>query len=225
MTIYDAAMVVMLLGGMAWGAWRGMSWQVASIASLILGYSIGVPLSAQLAPKFPGEPLVARALALLVCYVAVSGGVFFVAWLIRATLRRIKFEAFDRHLGMILGGVEGILLGIIGTLFVVSLAPASREPIFTSTSGKVVAKILATVEPILPAETGAVLKPFWEDRAQVVADDAQPFSLPKSVKVDIPLDGESLQEAGTKLGRALVDEAEKSIERVGRTDDRNSPRR
>ncbi len=225
MTIYDAVMVVMLLAGMAWGAWRGMSWQVASIASLILGYSVGVPLSAQLAPKFPGEPLVARALALMVCYVAVSGGVFFVAWLVRATLRRIKFEAFDRHLGMVLGGIEGLLLGIIGTIFIVSLSPGSREPIFTSTSGKVVGRILATVEPILPSETGAVLKTFWEERAEVLADDAKPFHVPDSVKVEIPLDSESLQEAGTKLGRALVDEAEQTIERVGRTDDRNSPRR
>ncbi len=225
MTIYDAVMAIMLVGGMAWGAWRGISWQLASIASLFLGYSVGVPLSAQIAPNFPGDPLMARGLALLVCYAAVAGGVFFAAWLVRATLRRLKFEAFDHHLGMVLGGIEGILLGIIGTLFVASLAPNSREPIFSSNSGRIVGRILATVEPILPAEAGQVLKPFWEERAAVLADDAKPFQLPESVSVQIPIDGESLKEVGTKLGRALVDEAEQSIERVGRTDDRNSPRR
>lgn len=225
MTIYDAVMVVMLLAGMAWGAWRGLSWQVASIASLILGYALGVPLSAQLAPKFPGNPLAARGLALLVCYAGISGGVFFAAWLVRAVLRRLKFEVFDRHLGMCLGGIEGILLGMIGTLFVVSLAPGSREPIFTSTSGKMVGRVFATIEPILPAEAGQVLKPFWQERAEVVADDARPFKLPDSVTVDIPIDGESLKEVSTTLGRALVDKAEKTLERVGRTDDRISPRR
>ena len=47
---------------------------------------------------------------MLVSYAAVSGGVFLVAWLIRATLRRWKFEAYDRHLGMILGGAMGNLV-------------------------------------------------------------------------------------------------------------------
>ena len=109
MTIYDAAMVVLVLAGMVWGAWRGITWQLASIASLILGYSVAQPLSGQLAPQFPGEPIVARSLAMLAVYVAVSGGVFLVAWVVRATLRQLRFEAFDRHLGMVLGGLEGAL--------------------------------------------------------------------------------------------------------------------
>src|SRR3954452_13867442 len=98
MTVYDAAMIVLVVAGMVWGAWRGITWQLASIASLVLGYSVAHPLSEQLAPQFPGEPVVARALAMLVIYAAVSGGIFLAAWIVRATLRRLKFEAFDRHL-------------------------------------------------------------------------------------------------------------------------------
>ncbi len=51
MTAYDAAMAGVVIGGMAWGAWRGIIWQVASIASLVLGYSVAHPLSGQLAPS------------------------------------------------------------------------------------------------------------------------------------------------------------------------------
>lgn len=160
MTPYDGAMAGVILAGMVWGAFRGITWQVASIASLILGYTAAHSLSAQIAPRFPGEPIVARSLAMLTVYLATSGGIFFVAWLIRATLRKMKFEAFDRHLGMLLGGLEGVCLGLVATLFVVSLAPQMRGPIFSSPSGKAVAWLMVNVGPVLPEEARNVLSPF-----------------------------------------------------------------
>src|SRR5262249_3197656 len=152
MTSYDAAMVGVVIAGMVWGAIRGITWQIASIASLVLGYLVAFPLSAQLAPHFPGEPAVARALALLAPYAGVSGCGVMSARVGRATLRRPRFEAFDRHLGMLLGGLEGAILGLIVTFFVVSLAPQARSPIFSSPSGRVVCRVLDVIEPILPGE-------------------------------------------------------------------------
>jgi uncharacterized membrane protein required for colicin V production len=173
MTLYDATMVCLLLGGMVWGAWRGIVWQLASIASLVLGYTVAHTTSDDLAVHFPGDPVVARGLAMVVIYAAVSGGVFFVAWLIRATLRRLKFEAYDRHLGMLLGGIEGLLLGLVGTLFVVSLAPQSRDPIFSSPSGKVVGKLMNAVGPVLPTEARNALAPFWKGGEPALASDGR----------------------------------------------------
>ena len=54
MTIYDAAMAIVVVAGMVRGAWLGITWQLASIASLVLGYAISFPMSSQLAPHFPG---------------------------------------------------------------------------------------------------------------------------------------------------------------------------
>src|SRR6187551_3791557 len=123
MTRYDAVMIGLVIAGMIWGAIRGITWQLASIASLVLGYAISFPMSSQLAPHFPGEPVVARALAMLTLYVAVSGGIFLAAWSIRTILRKWQFEAYDRHLGMVLGGLEGAILGTVVTVFVISLVP------------------------------------------------------------------------------------------------------
>ncbi len=172
MTLYDAAMVALILGGMAWGAWRGIVWQIASIASLVLGYAVAHTTSDDLAVHFPGDPVVARGLAMVVIYAAVSGGVFFAAWLVRATLRKLRFEAYDRHLGMVLGGMEGALVGMVATLFVVSLAPQSRGPIFASPSGKVVGRAMKALGPVLPGEAREVLAPFWGDR-EAVADSVR----------------------------------------------------
>src|SRR5947209_349041 len=112
MTYYDAAMIGVVVAGMIWGVIRGVTWQIASIASLVLAYLFSHQVSAYVAPYLPGDPAVQRAGAMLAAYVLVSLAVFLAAWSVRATLRKMKFEAYDRHLGMVLGGLEGALLGI-----------------------------------------------------------------------------------------------------------------
>lgn len=169
LTIYDAAMAGVVVAGMIRGAWSGVTWQLASITSLVLGYVVAHPLSAQLVPYFPGDPVIARSLAMLAVYAGVSGGVFMVAWAIRATLKKMKFEAFDRHLGMILGGMEGALLGIVATFFVVSLSPKMREPIFSSPSGHIVGNVMNALGPVLPSEARKALAPFIAEAQQAVA--------------------------------------------------------
>ena len=169
LTIYDAVMAGIVVAGMIWGAWRGVTWQLASLASLVLGYMVAHPVSAQLAPHFPGDPVIARGLAMLAVYAGVSGGVFLAAWSVRATLKAIKFEAFDRHLGMLLGGMEGALLGVVATFFVVSLSPSMREPIFSSPSGQLVGNVMNALGPVLPAEARDALAPFIAQAKQAVA--------------------------------------------------------
>jgi membrane protein required for colicin V production len=236
MTIYDAAMVVLVVAGMVWGAWRGITWQLASIASLILGYSVAHPLSEQLAPRFPGEPIVARSLAMLAVYVAVSGGVFLVAWIVRATLRQLKFEAFDRHLGMVLGGLEGALLGLVMTLFAVSLAPQTRTPIFASPTGRVVGQVLNTFGPVLPGELREVLAPFWNS-AESLAGDGETLKSPSmareepggSVRSSSEADASPLrhliEEGEARVGKAIAETAEKEFQQAGGRNGREVERR
>jgi len=227
MTSYDAAMIGVVVGGMLWGAIRGVTWQLASIASLVLGYLVAYPLSGQLAPHFPGEPLVARSLALLAVYAGVSGGVFLAAWLVRTTLRQWKFEAFDRLLGMILGGLEGAFVGLVVTLFVVSLAPQSRTPIFASTSGKIVGQVLNSLEPVLPHEVQAVLKPFWSQTEAVASEPPAP-SLPMAQDSDMENSASLprlIDEGSSRIGRAMADELERRLEGTSDANDRAVERR
>jgi membrane protein required for colicin V production len=163
MTIYDAAMAVVLVGGLIRGAWRGITWQLASIGSLVLGYLFSYPISAQIAPLLPGSAEATRAMSMAAAYAVVSGGVFAVAWMVRGAIHKLKFDAYDRHLGMMLGGVEGAAVGILLTLLVVSVSPNTREPIFSSTSGKVVGSVMNALGPVLPGEVRRILEPFWNN--------------------------------------------------------------
>ena len=223
MTPYDAALVGLIATGMIWGAFRGITWQIASIASLVLGYTVSHTLSGQIAPYFPGDPLVARSLAMLAIYFSASTGVFLVAWLIRATLRQLKFEAFDRYLGMLLGGVEGFIISLVITLFVVSLAPQTRDPIFNSPSGKLVAQVMSAIGPVLPEEARSVLAPFWSNNGKVANLDTVDLeksptsSGPHSASVPkddaaTPASLESvIQQEETRIGKAVSENAVKSL--------------
>jgi membrane protein required for colicin V production len=164
-------MAIVVVAGMVRGAWLGITWQLASIASLILGYVVSHQASAQFAPYFPGEPEVARSLAMAVVYVVVSASVFGLARLIRGVLHKLKFEAYDRHLGMLLGGSEAACLGMLVTMFVVSLAPATRQPIFSSPTGRVVGTVMNNLGPVLPHEVRKVLAPHWDGSSALVVDN------------------------------------------------------
>ncbi|WP_422923537.1 CvpA family protein [Singulisphaera sp. PoT] len=254
MTYYDGAMVGVIVAGMVWGALRGITWQIASIASLVLGYMVAHPLSAQLAPKFPGDPVMARALAMMAVYAGVSGGVFLAAWLIRATLKKMQFEAFDRHLGMVLGGLEGALIGLVATFFVASLAPSTRGPIFSSPTGKIVGQVMATVGPVLPTEAREALTRFWDGNGATASNDSDASddddsdadrvrssrrikkasivneSSPRGSKSD-DKGGSSwqdiLEREESRISRAIVDTAKKELQDVGKgvSDGRTAERR
>ncbi len=222
MTPFDAAMAGVVVAGMVWGTWRGITWQLASLASLVLGYSVSHPLSGQLAPQFPGPPVVARALAMLAIYVAISGSIFLGAWAIRATLRRLRFEAFDRHLGMILGGLEGALLGLVGTLFVISLLPQTRGPIFASPTGRLVCQVMDTLGPILPSEVRDELAPFWTSAGTFAAEESGTTAPPPRDRVAPGLTDPNvskarglLEEGKSRLGHAIIESAETELERRG----------
>lgn len=233
MTPYDAVMVGVVVAGMIWGAIRGMTWQLASLASLVLGYAGAMTLSSPIAPHLPGQPIIARALSMLIAYVLISAGIFGAAWVIRATLRRLKFEAYDRHLGMLLGGLEGALLGTVLTLFALSLAPSTRTPILGSPSGRVVSGLLSAVEPVLPGEMRAELGPLWSSVAEKPSasdewdDLKQPLdwpgrdrrpadvaATPREVRAEGPSPTETVSSAEENPATALESDESASLGRV-----------
>ncbi|GAC1343796.1 MAG: hypothetical protein NVSMB14_07830 [Isosphaeraceae bacterium] len=240
MTPYDATIIGVVIAGMVWGAFRGLAWQAASIASLILGYAAAHGFSQQLAPHLPGEPLLAKALAMIILYAAVSGAIHLAAWSARATLRKMKFEAYDRHLGMVLGGVEGAFLAVIGTIFVVGLFPTTRDSILKSPSGQGVSAALETCQTVLPNEYRQMLTKYWNGGGssvpsnETVSQPAAPAADSSEAKIEtMAKDGSAatpsanvedeirggikdvLKREGSRLEREARNEIENRIDRLG----------
>ena len=160
---------------------------------------------------------------MLAIYAAVSGGIFLAAWMVRSTLRQLRFEAFDRHLGMVMGGIEGALLGLVGTLFVVSLDQPLRAPIFASPTGQIVSQVMNSVGPVLPDEARQVLAPFWNTTSGTIADGpggSGTDGTASAAKLE-----NLIEEGESRLGQAIVETAEKGLQQTGTGNDRATERR
>lgn len=167
LTPYDYLMILIVVASAIHGAWRGVSWQIAPIASLILGYMFAVPLS-QVTAHWFGNPPTNRLIALAVMYIFVSLAVYLLVRSVRESMERLKLQEFDRHLGGLLGAVKGLLLTLAITLTLLSVSPQARDVILKSESKTVAAQLVHTIYPILPDDVHRVLDPYLAQLNQEV---------------------------------------------------------
>lgn len=178
-TIYDALMLLIVIISVLQGAWRGMAWQLAPIASLVLGYIVSYPLSTALAEYF-GKPPLNRLWAMIAIYLVVSLFVYMVARSIRHSLERMKLVEFDRHLGAVFGGIKGVLFTVVLTLGLVSVSDQARELILKSESSTISARLMNTISPILPQPLNDLVHPYLKnlnDQLPEIADNPT-YTLP-----------------------------------------------
>jgi len=158
-TIYDAIMLVVIIGMMIQGAYRGMIWQIAPIVSLVLGYIVAYPMSITAAPYF-GQPPLNQLWAMIAIYAAVSLAVYLFMRSLRDSFDRMKLTEFDRHLGGMLGLVKGALIAIVVTIGLISVSPQARDIILKSESSTIAARTVNTISPILPDALNALIRPY-----------------------------------------------------------------
>jgi membrane protein required for colicin V production len=154
MQAYDVFMLTVLGAAIAWGAWKGLAWQIASIASIGLSYFVAVNFRGPVSQLFHYQPPEwNNFLAMLVLYLGTSLVIWVAFNLIRDFLEKVQLKEFDRQVGGLVGGVKGVLICTVITMFTVGLGTETqRQAVFTSRSGYYIAMLLQKVEPLLPAE-------------------------------------------------------------------------
>lgn len=174
---YDFLMIAVLVGAIAWGAWKGFAWQVASTASMVLSYFVALNFRAPVAQiissffqsrasQSPGASALANGPwnvfgAMLVLFLGTSLVVWLCFNFVSQAIERMKLKEFDRQVGALVGLAKGALLCIIITLFSMTLLDQpQRQAIINSRSGNVIANILAKAESVLPPEIVQVLAPY-----------------------------------------------------------------
>jgi membrane protein required for colicin V production len=179
-SLYDGVMLAIVVFAVIHGAVKGMAWQLAPIASLVLGYLFAMPLSAATAPWF-GQPPLNRVFSLIVMYMLVSLGVYLVARSLRESIEKAKLAEFDRHLGALLGGVKGVLFTTVLTVGLLSVSPTAAGFIIHSESHTIASRIIDVVCPLLPQDVHRVIDPYLaplhdhaNDRPAPFADDKEP---------------------------------------------------
>jgi membrane protein required for colicin V production len=161
MQTYDLLMLLVLGCATMFGFWKGMAWQLASLASLVVSYIAALNFSERLAPTFGETAPWNRFVAMLVIYMVTSFMIWTAFRLISGVIDKVKLEAFDKQLGALIGFAKGVLLCVAVTFFAVTLLPpAQGEMIVGSQSGKYIAQFLTKADAVMPPEIHQVIDPI-----------------------------------------------------------------
>ncbi|MGA2031166.1 MAG: CvpA family protein [Thermoguttaceae bacterium] len=160
---YDLLMVAVFAFSALFGAWKGMAWQIAAVAALVLSTAMSLRFGGPLAPYVSHEEPWNRFLAMLILYVGTSLVVWLLFRAVAKFINRVQLREFDHQLGALLGGVKGALWCILISFFAVTLSEPARQVVLHSRSGHYIAVLTQRAEPILPQEVRAHLGKYLEE--------------------------------------------------------------
>lgn len=161
MQTYDYVMIGILIATTLYGMWKGMAWQIASLASVVVSYIAALRFSTPIAPYLSDKAPWNRFLAMFLLYVLCSLLIWGLFRLVAGFMDRLKLREFDRQLGGLLGFAKGVLFCVAVTFFVVTLSgEARRKSILESKSGYYIGVVLDQSRAVMPDELQDVLRPY-----------------------------------------------------------------
>lgn len=160
---YDVLILVILAAWTFFGLWKGLAWQVASVASFVVSYLVAVQGSGYVAPLLSVREPWNHLVAMLILFVATSAAVWLAFRLVAGVIDRIQLKAFDRQLGALLGFGKGVLICLVVTFFAVTLSETLRQQVLRSRSGYYMALLIDRINPVLPAEVRGLIGEYLEE--------------------------------------------------------------
>ena len=163
MQTYDLLMLLVLGAATMFGFWKGMAWQVASLASLIVSYIVANRFADQLAPMISDHAPWNYCVAMLAIYIATSFVIWTLFRLVSGMIDRVKLDGFDHQIGALIGFAKGVLLTILITFFAVSILPQQqKDMIIASRTGEYIVRILEKTHTVVPPEVQDIIHPLVE---------------------------------------------------------------
>lgn len=157
---FDLAIVVILAFTTWRGAAKGLVWQLAWIAALILCFTVSGTAAPPIARLIPVEEPLNRWIAMFVVYVVSVFVTFWIARRIRDWMEKHRFKDFDHHLGALFGLAKGVLVALTATFFLVTLSSAARAIVLDSHSGYAAALVMDRLHPLMSEEFHDALEPY-----------------------------------------------------------------
>ncbi len=161
MQTYDLLMLMVLLAATLFGFWKGMAWQIASLASLIVSYFAALRFADELAPKISNHAPWNKFVAMLAIYIATSFVIWTLFRLVSGVIDRVKLDGFDHQMGGLIGFAKGVLLAIAITFFAVTILPQTqKDMIIASRTGGYIVRFLDQSHSFVPPEIHGVIEPY-----------------------------------------------------------------
>ncbi len=163
MSTYDIIMLVLVFAAIAFGAWKGLAWQIASFASIVISYFMALSFSTPLAAMLQIEAPWNRIVAMLGIFLGTSLAVWIVFGRIKHLLKAWNLGAFDRQAGALLGAFKGAVICMVVTMFAVSLlGETAAKAICESRTGGYIIQGIDQVAAVVPKEFNEILQPRLE---------------------------------------------------------------
>lgn len=160
MPTLDWIFVAVLCISMVVGAWRGLVYEILSVANWIAAFVLAQwfgPAAAQWLPISGATEVVRFAAGFVVVFVLAlfAGGML--AFLIRKLVAAVGLRPVDRVMGAVFGIVRGVVV-VLAVAVVVGMSPLHTSPWWAESNGAQVAVVaLQGLKPVLPEEFGKYL--------------------------------------------------------------------
>ena len=201
---YDIFMLIVLVGAAAFGAWKGMAWQLASIASVVLSSIIALRCAGLLAPSLSAEEPWNQFLAMGILFAATSLGVWIAFRFVSKMIDRVKLKEFDRQMGALFGAAKGVLYCLILTFFAVTLSESTRQRVLDSRSGYYAAVLVQKGTPMMPEKVRNALGKYIQK-----LDDGLNPDTPPSAPID------EMEDAAEAFAGTAVAQTEAALAPLG----------
>ena len=176
MEVYDIVMIVVFAGAILFGAWKGLAWQIASLAAIFVSYFVALRFRGEVAQFISADPPWNRFLAMFILYLATSLVIWVAFGFVRRFIEQFQLKSFDRQAGAVVGALKGALLCALITLFAVTLlSDRQKEAILHSKSGTYIATAINKMSVAVPDELHQVLDPYLNRfNQEVIKHGTQP---------------------------------------------------
>lgn len=143
-----------LLASMVVGLWRGLVYEVLSLAGWVAAFVVAQWLAADVIgwlPFIKGAPAsVQYAVAFAVVFVVTVFAAGLVSWVIKKLVETVGLRPVDRTLGAMFGLARGVVL-LLALTVVLQLTGLSRDAWWTMAQGPVWLELVLTgLKPLLP---------------------------------------------------------------------------
>jgi len=171
MSLYDLVMLIVFVGAIFFGLWKGLAWQVASVAAIFLSYFVSMTFRWQVARFISAEEPWNQFAAMLILFLGTSLVVWSVFSMVKGRIREMELNGFDRQAGAILGAAKGAVLCMVVTMFAVTLlGNTARNAIYASRSGGYIVRGINQVSGIVPTEIHKYIDPYIADFNSRIVD-------------------------------------------------------
>ncbi|MFK7770198.1 MAG: CvpA family protein [Mariniblastus sp.] len=163
MSFYDIVMLVVMVGAVWFGYWKGLAWQVASVAAIGVSYFVSVNFRDYVSPYIQTAEPWNRIGAMLILFLGTSLIIWTIYASISKSLKKNELKGFDRQAGALLGAFKGALLCMVITMFAVSImGERAHNAVDNSKFGPYVEQGIWTVSAYVPEEIASFVDPHIE---------------------------------------------------------------